>query len=79
MDTDIHKARKLVNFMRKNGVLALKLEGMELQIAQSALISRKRTRYAADPEEAKPKQSEATEEEALYWSAPNNWKTEDLS
>lgn len=69
MDKDIKKLKKLVDFMRKQGVLTVKLDEMEIQLSPGALFPHE----ASETPESPDKQMQApdlTYEELALWSAP---------
>jgi hypothetical protein len=70
VDKDLLKIRKLVAFMRKEGVLSLKMEGIELNLAQAALLPDEPSKKSAEPEPTQPDQTQYTDLDWALWSAP---------
>ena len=70
MDKDIKKLKKLVDFMRKQGVLYTKLENIELELSPSALFPEENKQI---PEENKETLTSPpmTDLELALWSAPS--------
>lgn len=65
---DIKELRLLIKFARKQGILKLKMNGLEVELCQSAISPTKITRQTK-PEEATPPPKEYTEEDMLFWSS----------
>jgi hypothetical protein len=75
VDSELKKIRKWVQFMRKEGVLTLKSQGIELSLAPHALFPDSATPEAPIPlsSESAPAASEAfSEDQILFWSAPGS-------
>jgi hypothetical protein len=71
VDKDIKKMKKLVDFMRKQGVLCMKLDDLEIELSPSALFPEEKLQ--AEPEQSDPNiptAHELTLEEIALWSAP---------
>lgn len=69
MDKDLRKMKKMVDFMRKQGVLTLKTPEMELRISSAAIFPENKL----IPEEEKTNsEHQFTEEEIILWSSPGS-------
>lgn len=58
--------------MRKEGVLSLKMEGIELNLAQAAILPDEHKDSPTDTEPAQPTQPQYTDMDVLFWSAPGH-------
>lgn len=77
MDADHKKLKKLVKFMREQGVLTLKMDGIELNLAPQAILPDKPTRDSdTETESPAPQFSEA---DALFWSSPGFVPTDEVT
>lgn len=65
MDETLKKSKKLVKFMRDQGVLSLKTQGIELCLSEQALFPKK-----ARPTPAEELKDDRDPMETLLWSAP---------
>lgn len=75
MDKDIKKMKKMVDFMRKQGVLTLKTPEMELRLSSAAIFPE--NKLIPEPE-TKTSEREFTEEEILLWSSPGHIPDEQI-
>lgn len=69
MDINIKKAKKIIQFMRKEGVSHLKTSELDVTISLNHLPPKKKSKKESYPEEEKIKNN-YTEEEVLFWSSP---------
>lgn len=68
MDADFRKIKKLTDFMKKSGLLSLKIKDIELNLAPAAVFHVEPKNK--DPiEEPKP-EPQLTDEDLMFWSAP---------
>lgn len=67
MKRTLKEVKSFINLMKKEGVLSLKVEGLELSIAPQSFIQKE---MPAAEEQVHGQFPEPTEEELLYWSSP---------
>lgn len=67
---DIKELRKLVKFARKQGILKLKMNGLEVELSQNAISPTNITR-SPKLEQTEPPQKQYTENDVLFWSTQN--------
>lgn len=67
MEIDIRKIKKLVRFMKKEGVLSMKVGGIEMSISPSTIQRMKSHSSESDSIETL---DAYTEDQVLLWSAP---------
>jgi hypothetical protein len=68
--------KSLVKLMRSNGILSLKVNGAELLLSPEALFPQSKSDSKFKPQQAEelaniPAQKQYTDEEIMFWSAPN--------
>lgn len=70
MDADLKKIKKLTAFMKKQGVLSLKLPDLELNLAPAAVFHKETNSLPQADESEANALPQFSEEEALFWSSP---------
>ena len=70
MKRTLKEVKSYIQLMKKEGVLSLKVEGLELQVAQASFIHED-TKEEVKEENKAIETYEPTDEEILFWSAPS--------
>jgi hypothetical protein len=78
MDLDLKKLRKITLFMKKEGVLSLKTQNIEISLSQSSLSFPKENskKKKFTDEKLEEEEKNYTDEQILMWSSPGFIPTE---
>lgn len=72
MDADLKKIKKLTAFMRKNGLLTLKQDGIELSLSPLAIDLAEKGDASDAEKQTQSNEPLLTDMDVLLWSAPGN-------